>query len=168
MVLRVTVHSILTSDWPLGFSENALYAYYLPFIEFSIDDCTADSTSCYSLSCLWHTIILMSSLDLYWGRRHRGKGEGEGQRKQNNNSYSLLFHWYCFWPARTQVFICIHLRHVMHIFADAAVVSMRIHFLFDSIFHREEELKVTGWEREREREREASLVEGQSWWEVSS
>ena len=48
----------------------------------------------------------------------------------------------------------------MHIFADAAVVSMRIHFLFDSIFHREEELKVTGWERERERE--ASLVEGQS------
>ena len=39
----------------------------------------------------------------------------------------------------------------MHIFADAAVVSMRIHFLFDSIFHREEELKVTGWERERER-----------------
>ena len=36
-------------------------------------------------------------------------------------------------------------RHVMHIRAAAAasVVSARIHFLFDSIFHREE-LKVTG------------------------
>ena len=48
----------------------------------------------------------------------------------------------------------------MHICAAvAAVVSLRNHFLFDSIFHGEE-LKVTGWaKREREREKRVSQME---------
>ena len=42
----------ITADTLLGFYENALCAYYLPFLDDCIDDCTAVCSSYYSLFCL--------------------------------------------------------------------------------------------------------------------